>query len=157
MRTYAESLCVDLERQHKEKQMGRPLRKDKNGIDVIGTFGTNSSGDNSAGIRVRFYNSQLRTDGAIIKQRGSRTFVVAQIANIGTTSAYSTAVLKNGTPSAAGEMQIIAYLTGGADAGAFNVAKITKRIITDFSGNRYTWQMTNYGDSTGDQIECTAV
>ena len=137
--------------------MGRPLRKDVNGRDVIGTYGTNSGGDASAGIVVKFYDASLRTDGAIIKQRGSRTFVVSQIGNIGTTSAYTTAVLTNGTPSAAGEMQIVAYLAGGADASAFNVAKITKRVITDFSGNRYTWQLTNYEDSAADQIECVAI
>jgi sporulation-control protein spo0M len=131
--------------------MGRPLRKDINGVDVIGTYSGNS------GIVVRFYDASLRTDGAIIKQRGAKSFVVAQIANIGTTSAYVTAVLKNGTPSAYGEMQILAYLSGGADASVVNVAKITKKIITDFSGNKYTWRMTNYADSTGDQIELTAL
>ena len=136
--------------------MGRPLRKDINGIDVIGTYGTNS-GDSRAGIVVNFYDASLRTDGVIIKQRGAKSFVVAQIANIGTTSAYTTAVLTNSTPDAYGEMQIVAYLTGGADASAVNVAKITKRIITDFSGNKYTWRMTNYADSTGDQIELTAL
>ncbi len=52
-------------------------------------------------------------------------------------------------------MQIVAYAVGGADASAINVAKITKRIITDFSGNKYTWRMTNYADSTVDQIEVT--
>jgi hypothetical protein len=137
--------------------MGRPLRKSQYqgasspSVDVIGTYNSNS------GIRVRFYDASLRTDGAIIKQRGSKTYVVAQIGNIGTTSAYVTGVLKNGTPTAYGEMQIIAYLTGGADASAVNVAKITKRIITDFSGNKYTWRLTNYEDSTGDQIELTAL
>jgi hypothetical protein len=138
--------------------MGRPVRKDINGIDVIGTYGTASS-DSRAGIRVRFYDASLRTDGVIIKQRGSKSYVVAQIANIGDTSSgkYVTATLKNGTPSAYGEMQILAYLTGGADASVVNVAKITKRIITDFSGNKYTWRMTNYQDSTGDQIELTAL
>jgi hypothetical protein len=137
--------------------MGRPLRKDVNGVDVIGTYGTNSGGDNSAGIVVKFYDASLRTDGVIIKQRGAKSFVVTQIGNIGTTSAYTTAVLKNGTPSAYGEMQIIAYLTGGADASAVNVAKITKKIITDFSGNKYTWRMTNFADSAADQIELTAL
>ena len=136
--------------------MGRPLRKDINGIDVIGTYGTNST-DSRAGIVVKFYDASLRTDGVIIKQRGAKSFVVTQIANIGTTSAYTTAVLTDGEPAEYGEMQIIAYLTGGADASAVNVAKITKRIITDFSGNKYTWRMTNYADSTGDQIELTAL
>jgi len=137
--------------------MGRPLRKDVNGVDVIGTYGTNSGGDNSAGIVVKFYDASLRTDGVIIKQRGAKSFVVTQIGNIGTTSAYTTAVLKNGEPSAYGEMQIIAYLTGGADASAVNVAKITKKLITDFSGNKYTWRMTNFADSAADQIELTAL
>jgi hypothetical protein len=136
--------------------MGRPLKKDVNGINVIGTYGTNSS-DSSAGVVVKFYDASLRTDGVIIKQRGAKSFVVAQIANIGTTSAYTTARLVNGTPSARGEMQIIAYLAGGADASAVNVAKITKRIITSFTGARYTWRMTNFADSTADQIELTAL
>ena len=136
--------------------MGRPLRKDINGIDVIGTYGTASS-DSRAGIVVKFYDASLRTDGVIIKQRGAKSFVVTQIANIGTTSAYTTAVLKNGEPSARGEMQIIAYLSGGADASAVNVAKITKRIITSFTGAKYTWRMTNFADSTADQIELTAL
>ncbi len=136
--------------------MGRPLKKDVNGINVIGTYGTNSS-DSSAGIVVKFYDASLRTDGVIIKQRGAKSFVVARIGSIGTTSAYTTAVLKNGTPSAAGEMQIIAYLSGGADASAVNVAKITKRIITSFTGAKYTWRMTNFADSTADQIELTAL
>ena len=138
--------------------MGRPLRKDINGVDVIGTYGTASS-DSRAGIVVKFYDASLRTDGVIIKQRGAKSFVVTQIANIGDTSSgkYVTAKLKNGTPSAYGEMQIIAYLSGGADASAVNVAKITKRIITSFTGARYTWRMTNFADSTAEQIELTAL
>ena len=136
--------------------MGRPLRKDINGIDVIGTYGTASS-DSRAGIVVKFYDASLRTDGVIIKQRGSKSFVVARIGSIGTTSAYTTAVLTNSTPDAYGEMQIIAYLTGGADASAVNVAKITKKIITSFTGAKYTWRMTNFADSTVDQIELTAL
>ena len=66
--------------------MGRPLSKDVNGVDVRGTYATTN-----AGIRVEFYDSELRTDGAIIKQRGAKTFVVAQVGNIGTTSTYTNA------------------------------------------------------------------
>ncbi len=135
--------------------MGRPLKKDINGVNVIGTFGTNTPGDSSAGIKVTFYNTSLRYDGVIIKQRGAKTFVVTRIANIGTTSTYVTANLINGVPSAYGEMQIVGYLSGGADGSAINIAKITKRIATDFSGNKYTWRMTNYEDSSADQIELT--
>ena len=67
--------------------MGRPLRKDRNGVDVIGTPATSSTG-----ITVKFYDASLRTDGVIIKQRGAKTFVVCQVGNIGTTSTYTTAV-----------------------------------------------------------------
>lgn len=131
--------------------MGRPLRKDVLGTDVIGTF-TGAA----TGIKVRFHDgTSLRTDGVIIKQRGAKTFTVCRVGNIGTTSTYINAVLKNGTPSAAGEMQLIGYTAGGVDASATNVAKITKRIITDFSGARYTWFLDN--DSSGDQIIITAL
>ena len=129
--------------------MGRPLRKDVNGVDVLGTPASNT------GITVAFYDASLRTDGVLIKQRGAKTFVVCQVGNIGTTSAYTTAVLKNGTPSAAGEMQLTGSTTGNLDTGLVNIAKITKRIATDFSGNRYTWYLES--DSSADYIVLTAV
>ncbi len=129
--------------------MGRPLRKDVNGVDVIGT------GASDTGVRIKFYDASLRSDGVIIKQRGSRTFVVCQIGNIGTTSTYTTAVLKNGTPSAAGEMQLTGSTTGLLDQDLVNIAKITKRVATDFSGNRYTWYLEN--DSSADYIVLTAL
>ena len=131
--------------------MGRPLRKDVFGTDVIGTFASTSTG-----IKVRFHDgTSLRTDGVILKQRGAKTFRVCRVGDIGTTSAYITAVLKNGTPSAAGEMQLIGYAAGGVDATATNIAKITKRIVTDFTGARYKWFLDN--DSSGDQIIITAL
>ena len=37
------------------------------------------------------------------------------------------------------------------------IAKITKRVATDFSGNKYTWVMSQYDDSSGDQILLTAI
>lgn len=132
--------------------MGRPLRKDVNGVDVIGTY----SGD--TGIRIHFYDASLRTDGVIIKQRGAKTFVVARVGDIGTTTSYTTAVLKNGAPAAAGEMRMWGYVAGtqeGAAGNQVNLAKITKRVATDFSGNRYTWYLEN--DSTSDYIVLTAL
>ena len=129
--------------------MGRPLRKDVNGVDVLGTPASNT------GITVAFYDASLRTDGVLIKQRGAKTFVVCQVGNIGTTSAYTTAVLKNGTPSAAGEMQLTGSTTGLLDQNLVNIAKITKRIATDFSGNRYKWYLES--DSSADYIVLTAV
>jgi hypothetical protein len=157
---YAESLCVDLERQIKEKQMGRPLRKDINGVDVIGTPATTS-----LGIRIEAYAGGVAytdatyngpdTGGAdnyayIYKQRGAKTFVVANQAgtNLGA------CVLQAAIPDSNGEMRINGYV-GGNGAIPTPIAKITKRVATDFSGNRYTWQIVN--DSTSDYIALTRI
>jgi ribosomal protein L27 len=122
--------------------MGRPLRKDENGVDAIGTPVSNT------GITVKFYDgSALRSDGIILKQRGAKTFVVARR---GTPTVKFTCVLKNGTPSAAGEMQITGSTTGQLDAALVNCAKITKRVYTSFSGVRYTWYLES--DSSADYI-----
>jgi len=128
--------------------MGRPLRKDVNGTDVIGTYASDS------GVRIDFYDASLRVDGVIIKQRGAKTFVVARVGDIGTTTAYTTAVLVSGTPAAAGEMNLFGFIGGNA-AQRTNLAKITKRVATDFSGNRYTWYLEN--DSSNDYIVLTAI
>lgn len=133
--------------------MGRPLAKDVNGVDVIGEATSNS------GVRVEFHDGSLRTDGGIVKQRGAKTFVVAQEANLNTTNlkdstSTTTCVLKNGTPSASGEMRLFGYNPTNSGAEV-NIAKITKRVATDFSGNRYTWSLVN--DSTNDYIELIPV
>jgi len=137
--------------------MGRPLRKDIFGIDAINTFGTNSGGDARAGIRVEFYDSELRTDGVILKQRGSKTFRVVRNGDIGTTSAYVTAVLQSTQPSAYGQMRMTGYTDPGNDSSAVALAKITKRIATDFRGNKYKWRMSDFADSTGDIIILTSL
>ena len=129
--------------------MGRPLRKDIFGTDAIGTYATTSTG-----VRIDFYDASLRDDGVIIKQRGAKTFVVARIGNIGTSTAYTTAVLVSDTPNAAGEMNLFGFI-GGNGAQRTNLAKITKRVATDFSGNRYTWYLEN--DSSNDYIVLTAI
>jgi hypothetical protein len=121
--------------------MGRPLRKDRFGTDVIGTFASNT------GVRVDFWDgSTVRTDGIIIKQRGAKTFVVARV---GTPLTRYVAVLQSTTPNAAYEMQLMGYIGGNA-ATATPLAKITKRIATDFNGVRYKWYLEN--DSSNDYI-----
>lgn len=127
--------------------MGRPLRKDVNGVDVLKTFAAANTG-----IRVEFHDgTSLRTDGILIKQRGAKTFVVARV---GTPTVLTTAVVKNSAPSAAGEMRLFGFI-GGNGVAATNIAKITKRVATDFSGNRYTWFLQN--DSSNDFIVLTAI
>ena len=127
--------------------MGRALKKDINGVDVIGTPASNT------GITCEFYDgSTNQTDGILIKQRGSRTYVVARI---GTPGTLFTNTLVTGTPSAAGEMRIRGSTTGSLDTGLVSIAKLTKRVATDFSGNRYTWYLEN--DSSADYIVLTAI
>jgi hypothetical protein len=134
--------------------MGRPLRKDVLGVDVIGTYTTTDTG-----VRVQFYDASLRTDGIIVKQRGAKTFVVTRVGDIGSPHLNSstnttTAVLKNGTPNAAGEMLLEGFIGGNGSTGT-PIAKITKRVATDFNGVRYTWQLQN--DSSNDYIQLTAI
>ena len=134
--------------------MGRPLRKDALGVDAIGSF-TGAA----TGVRIDFYDSALRTDGVIIKQRGAKTFKVCQVANIAgnkgkDSTSTSTCVLKNGAPSAAGEMRLYGYVDSNSGTEV-NIAKITKRVATDFSGNKYTWTLEN--DSSNDYIVLTAI
>ena len=152
--------------------MGRPLRKDAVGTDAIGTGASTATG-----VRVDFYNASLRTDGVIIKQRGAKTFVVAQVGNIGTTSAYTTAVLQSSTPNAAGEMRIQGYVGGNGVNNLKPIRKITRRLAygfpsvpvlssgyykgendnsaTNHDGAVYKWFLEN--DSSADIIVLTAV
>jgi hypothetical protein len=143
--------------------MGRPLRKDVNGVSVIGSFSTASGKDaKGAGIKVEFHNgTALVNDGIIIKQRGARTFVVSDdgsfsaAVNLNSTPNKFTCVLVSGTP-AAGQMRMVGF-TDGSDGSAVAIRKITKRVATDFNGVKYTWRMINFEDSTGDVIRLTPV
>ena len=135
--------------------MGRPLRKDVLGVDVIGTPATTSTG-----VRVEaYFGGAAYTDATynpstnyayIVKQRGAKTFVLTD--QDGT--ARVPCVLQSAVPSANGQMRINGYITGSTGATT-PIAKITKRVVTDFSGNRYTWQLQN--DSTSDYIVLTAI
>lgn len=141
--------------------MGRPLFKDVNGVRV-----TRSFVGSEAGIVVEgYFGGVLRTDYQIVKQRGARTFVVvsadAETIPEGDNSINSTymrvGTLVSGTPSTNGEIRIIGYTNQGqaANNGAVAIAKLTRRIATDFSGNRYKWFLQN--DSSADYIVLVAV
>ena len=123
--------------------MGRPLHKDTKGTVVIGSF---TSTD--AGIKVAFHDgTALRTDGIVIKQRGAKTF---QVARVGTPLVRFTCALQSQTPSANFQMQMVGYVGGSDNTSAVPIRRITKRIVTDWSGNRYTWYLEN--DSSADYI-----
>jgi hypothetical protein len=130
--------------------MGRPLRKDVNGVDVIGTGASTATG-----VRIDFYDASLRTDGVIIKQRGSKSYVVTRVGDIGTTANYVTAKLVSGAPNAYGEMRLQGYSGGNGVDNLKAIAKLTKRIAVDFNGVRYKWYIEN--DSSADIIVLTAL
>ena len=128
--------------------MGRPLRKDVNGVDALNTPATTATG-----ITCEFYDgSTNQTDGILIKQRGASSFMVARI---GSPATRYIARLVSGTPSAAYQMRIRGSTSGMLDANLVAIRKLTKRIAIDFSGNRYKWFLEN--DSSADYIVVTAL
>lgn len=134
--------------------MGRPLKKDIYGTEVLASYTTSN-----AGIKCEFYDTQLRTDGVLIRQRGAKTYVVTRVGNVNATqtedsTSTSTCVLQADQPSAAGQMRILGS-TNGLLPATVAIAKLTKRVATDFNGNRYTWYLDN--DSSGDVLVITAI
>jgi hypothetical protein len=128
--------------------MGRPLRKDVNGVDAI-----NTPAGTATGITCEFYDgSTNRTDGILIKQRGASSFMVARI---GSPTTRYVAKLVSGTPAAEYEMRIRGSTTGLLDQNLVAIRKLTKRIAIDFSGNRYKWYLES--DSSADYIVLTAL
>jgi GR25 family glycosyltransferase involved in LPS biosynthesis len=132
--------------------MGRPLRKDVLGTDAIGTPLSTATG-----IRIEAFTDQAYTDATynittnyayIVKQRGAKTFVVANQAGV-----KAVCKLQATIPNAIGQMRINGYI-GGNGAVPTPIAKITKRVATDFNGKRYTWILLN--DSSSDYIVLTA-
>jgi len=128
--------------------MGRPLRKDVNGVDAI-----NTPASTATGITCEFYDgSTNQTDGILIKQRGASSFMVARI---GSPDTRYIAKLVSGTPAAEYEMRIRGSTTGLLDQNLVAIRKLTKRIAIDFSGNRYKWYLES--DSSADYIVLTAL
>jgi len=101
--------------------MGRPLNKRNFTTAAAGA----TAGKNE--IKVSFHNGTAVKEGTIIKQKGSKRFVVAET---GTDDTEYTCTLKTGVlPAAlsAGEMSIMVL---GNDAETYTVSKITGRKVT---------------------------
>lgn len=126
--------------------MGRPLTKDVNGVRVLGTFGTNASGDKNAGIRVSGrFGGVTNSDYFLVKQRGARTYIVSRD---GSTMRLGVLV-----PSVTNDGDIVMLgSTQGVTPGNIAIAKLTKRLATDFNGTRYKWYLSNFEDSSGDTL-----
>ena len=134
--------------------MGRPLKKDVLGTDAIGTPAAAATGIRveavtAAGTYTDATYNATTNYAYIVKQRGSKSFVVAN--QVG---AREICVLQATVPNAAGQMRINGYV-GGNGSAPVPLRKITKRVATDFNNNRYTWALEN--DSTSDYIVLTAI
>ena len=131
-----------------EIKMGRPLKKDVYGTNVLGSpVGAN------AGIIVHFHNgTSVVTDGFLVKQRGARTFIVASLADPETR--YTCRLSENLTGE--GQMKMIGYNgQEGVVSNEVAISRITKRLVVDFAGRSYKWRLDN--DSSVDYIGLTPV
>ncbi len=136
--------------------MGRPLKK-----DVYGTKVTRSFTTGQAGIVVQgYFGGALASDYQIVKQRGKSTYVVLKTSTDEFTEAESipgsitgtnlkVGKLVSGEPAANGEIRILGSATGQTP-GDIAIAKLTKRLARDFSGNKYKWYLDN--DSSADVL-----
>ncbi len=136
--------------------MGRPLKK-----DVYGTKVTRSFTTGQAGIVVQgYFGGSLASDYQIVKQRGKSTYVVLKTSTDEFTEAESipgsitgtnlkVGKLVSGEPAANGEIRILGSATGQTP-GDIAIAKLTKRLARDFSGNKYKWYLDN--DSSADVL-----
>ena len=142
--------------------MGRPLKKDVYGTKVTRSF----TGTLQAGILVEgYFGGSLASDYQIVKQRGAKTYVVLKTSTDAFTEAESipgsitgtnlkVGKLVSGTPAANGEIRILGSTTG-TTPGTTAIAKLTKRLAYDFSGNKYKWYLDN--DSSADVLVLIAV
>jgi hypothetical protein len=130
--------------------MGRPIKKVNLGTYV-----------GAIGIRCEAYIGSNQTDAFIVKQIGSKRYIV-QDESVGVGS-KTRAKLVAGSPSATGEMRVTGYVAGsGASTNpvtsggtAKYAAKITQRRFIASDGTRFKWTLVN--DSTQDYIELTAI
>ena len=141
--------------------MGRPLKK-----DVYGTKVTRSFTGAQAGILVEgYFGGSLASDYQIVKQRGKSTYVVLKTSTDEFTEAESipgsitgtnlkVGKLVVGQPAANGEIRILGSTTGQTP-GTTAIAKLTKRLAYDFSGNKYKWYLDN--DSSADVLVLIAI
>lgn len=122
--------------------MGRPLNKRN--------FGSATGA--AAGIIVSARKTTTARASTIVKQRGTRSFIVTN----GTDGNFA-ARLTEGTDlaaTAADSMVLYGYTNAVTDTGVA-LRKITARRAVDYAGNVYTWTLEN--DSSADYIQLTAI
>lgn len=125
--------------------MGRPVKRDVAGTLVFGDYTTTA-----VGIRAEaYFGGSYRNDIFVVKQKGSRRYLCQD------KSDSTTAVCKlvSGNPTANGEVKLTGRIT--ATGVVVQLAKLNKRVATDWSGNRYTWILAD--DSSSDDILLVAL
>jgi hypothetical protein len=131
--------------------MGRPVKKDVNGVEVFGTYASTA-----VGIRViANISGTIRDDVYIIKQKGTRAYTVFDVSDSATQ--LCRLVNKDSDKLSTGEMLMTGRVTADTDqaTNGRRIRKLTKRIATDFNGARYKWQMAD--DSGSDDILLVAL
>ena len=131
--------------------MGRPVKKDVNGVEVFGTYASTA-----VGIRViANISGTIRDDVYIIKQKGTRAYTVFDVSDSATQ--LCRLVDKDSDKLSTGEMLMTGRVTADTDqaTNGRRIRKLTKRIATDFTGARYKWQMAD--DSGSDDILLVAL
>jgi hypothetical protein len=131
--------------------MGRPVKRDVNGVLVFGDFTTTS-----VGIRVvANIGGTVRNDVFILKQAGTRAYRVFDVSDSAT--GLCRLVDKEGGNLLTGEMVMSGRVAADANeaTNGRRIRKLTKRIATDFNGARYKWSLAD--DSTSDDILLVAL
>lgn len=126
--------------------MGRPVKRDVNGVIVFGTFQTTG-----VGIRaVANISGTIRDDVFIVKQKGARSYQVQDQSDNAT--AKCKLVNKEDDQLAVGEMVMSGRVAADANdaTNKRRLQKLHKRIATDFNGVRYKWSLAD--DSSSDDI-----
>jgi hypothetical protein len=130
--------------------MGRPVKRDVNGVEVFGTYASNT------GIRVvANISGTIRDDVYIIKQKGTRAYTVFDVSDSAT--GLCRLANKDSDKLSTGEMLMTGRVAADNNqaTNGRRIRKLTKRIATDFSGVRYKWYMAD--DSGSDDILLVAL
>ena len=131
--------------------MGRPLNKRFFGLLADGTNIT---------VNCQVGSNAESTEGYILRQRSPKRFLVNDVKTgtnklAGDTGAQGNVgvcqlVDKADGALDANEMSIMGYLSNGTGV---RIAKLFNRIVVDFNGNRYKWEVVN--DSSTSLISLT--
>jgi hypothetical protein len=117
--------------------MGRPVKRDRLGTLVFGTYAGAAEG-----IRCEAYiGGTNQTDVFIVKQLGARRYKVQEVSG----SVTARAKLVSGTPAAAGEMRLVGHLNGDPSQ-PITLSKLMKKTAISYAGTKYKWTLRD--DST---------